>query len=207
MTLLEVDEAANAISDQVDRTPTSSSRASIRHWTARFAFSVSPPALTALDRRYRAEAGFERPSPTRRRCGSNEPVAATPLSQAGGYRPAAQRPLIEEPAAQGRTGTGCDPNRPRKSRRPEDRGRCGLPGRSPPRQDAADAPVGTRLGFRDPARAGTGAARAELNPDDAPLFPDRHFGDERPKGGFFRPVRGGTRRHDAPPPPPLKDYQ
>ena len=50
------------------------------------------------------------------------------------------------------------------------------------------------------------AARAEPAADDAPLFPDRHFGDERPKGGFFSLFGGGRARHETPP-PPLRDYR
>jgi cell division protein FtsZ len=218
MTLLEVDEAANAISDQVDP-------------EANIIFGAAfDPSLDGKIRVSVVATGMDgasisaiEPKPIRApastpplRINEREPVAATaqptlqPAPQPA-YRPAAQRPLIDEPVARveprpepveiapevlaAAQSMAAETERAAESdlyvaRAPE-----------APNWDTPRAPEVQRApAIERPA------ARAEPAMDDAPLFPDRHFAEERPKGGFFSLFGGGRARHEAPP-PPLKDYR
>jgi cell division protein FtsZ len=216
MTLLEVDEAANAISDQVDPEaniifgaafdPTlegkirvsvvatgmdGSSIAAIEPKPVRA--QVSAPPLKINDREPMAAAA---------------PVAAAPAAPAlGAYKPAAQRPLIEEPVA--KVAAEPEPAEPAINLRPaaieaEEQAQQDLYAESAPTAPNWETPRVAET-QRAPAVERTAARAAEPAVDEAPLFPDRHFNEERPKGGFFSLFGGGRARHE--PPPPLKDYR
>ena len=225
MTLLEVDEAANAISDQVDP-------------DANIIFGAAfDPSLDGKIRVSVVATGMDgssiaaiEPKATRAAAAAttlliNEQrtvVPAAPQIQpqpvTGGYRPAAQRPLIEEPVAR------VEPEPAPVAAEPEIRTAARAAqadledfvqadlytaDKAPPPVPSWDTPRAPEVRAPEIHRAPTPertAARAEPASDDAPLFPDRHFGDERPKGGFFSLFGGGRARHETPP-PPLRDYR
>jgi len=210
MTLLEVDEAANAISDQVDP-------------DANIIFGAAfDPSLDGKIRVSVVATGMDgtsiaaiEPKPVRVAASAaplriNEPAAA-PQSLAGAYRSAAQRPVIEEPVA--KVEPELTPVEAAPELRPIARSsateadepvQADLYAPKAPPTPAWDTPRVPEI--QRPAAPERAVARAEPNPDDAPLFPDRHFAEERPKGGFFSLFGGGRARHDAPP-PPLRDYR
>jgi cell division protein FtsZ len=216
MTLLEVDEAANAISDQVDP-------------DANIIFGAAfDPSLEGKIRVSVVATGMDgtsiaaiEPKPARAtlnapplRINEREPVAAAapasaqPASQPGAYRTAAQRSLIEEPVSR-----AAPEPAPVEAAAPDIRPAA--------RVASAEEPVQADLYVAPPAAAVPSwetprqpeiqraperpAARAEPVADEAPLFPDRHFSEERPKGGFFSLFGGGRARQE--PPPPLRDYR
>jgi cell division protein FtsZ len=130
---------------------------------------------------------------------------APPVPQPGAYRPAAQRPLIDEPVAK------IEPKpAPVETPSPvaaeiEDAVQADLYVAKAPPTPSWDTPRVPEI--QRPPTPERAAARAEPSPDDAPLFPDRHFSEERPKGGFFSLFGGGRARHHDAPPPPLRDYR
>ncbi|HEX4179312.1 MAG TPA: cell division protein FtsZ, partial [Caulobacteraceae bacterium] len=210
MTLLEVDEAANAISDQVDP-------------DANIIFGAAfDPSLDGKIRVSVVATGMDgnsiasiEPKPTRAplnapplKINEREPVAAPQLAPA--YRPAAERVQVEEPVA-----ARAEPQPAPVEVTPELRPAAVMDRDDPvqadlyitrpaatPSWDTPRTPEIQRAPM--PERA---AARAEPAADEAPLFPDRHFSEERPKNGFFSLFGGGRARHDTPPPPPLRDYR
>jgi cell division protein FtsZ len=214
MTLLEVDEAANAISDQVDP-------------DANIIFGAAfDPSLEGKIRVSVVATGMDgssiaviEPKPVRQtisapplKISEREPAAAAlqiqdapPVPQPGAYRPAAQRPLIDEPVAK------IEPKpAPVETPSPvaaeiEDAVQADLYVAKAPPTPSWDTPRVPEI--QRPPTPERAAARAEPSPDDAPLFPDRHFSEERPKGGFFSLFGGGRARHHDAPPPPLRDYR
>jgi cell division protein FtsZ len=223
MTLLEVDEAANAISEQVDP-------------EANIIFGAAfDPSLEGKIRVSVVATGMDgtsiaaiEPKPVRGslnapplRINEREPALAAAAAPAPtpSYRPAAERSLIEEPVAQVQAqpapveAAPIEPAveiRPAAQATPIDRDdpvQADLyvaKAPSTPSWDTPRAPEIRRAPAieRAPERA---AAQAEHEMDDAPLFPDRHFAEERPKGGFFSLFGGGRARQE--PPPPLRDYR
>jgi cell division protein FtsZ len=219
MTLLEVDEAANAISEQVDP-------------EANIIFGAAfDPSLDGKIRVSVVATGMDgtsiaaiEPKPMRStlnapplRINEREPAAAA--APAPSYRPAAERSLIEEPVAQVENQpasveaapiTPAVEMRPAAQAAPIDRDdpvQADLyVAKTPPTPswDTPRAPEIRRAPAIERAPERT-AAQAEPDLEDAPLFPDRHFTEERPKGGFFSLFGGGRARQE--PPPPLRDYR
>jgi cell division protein FtsZ len=212
MTLLEVDEAANAISDQVDPEaniifgaafdPTLDGKIRV----SVVATGMDGSSIAAIEpKTIRAPITAARPL----MLNEVRPVAAMP--QPAVYRSAmAQCPPIEEPAARGEL--LLTPVEAVSEIRPVARATpAEVENASQPEQYAARPAAEPAL--ETPAFAMTGdapaperaTAQAEPSAEDAPLFPDRRFADERPKGGFFSLFGGGRARHEAP--PPLRDYR
>ena len=212
MTLLEVDEAANAISDQVDP-------------DANIIFGAAfDPSLDGKIRVSVVATGMDgtsiaaiEPKSVRStvsapplRISDRETVAAAPAQpapQPGAYRPAAQRPLIEEPVAkvEAPAPVEAEPElRPAASIDRDDQMQANLYVAKAPAAPSWDTPRAPEI--HRPAASERAAARAaESAADEAPLFPDRHFNEEKPKNGFFSLFGGGRARHE--PPPPLRDYR
>jgi cell division protein FtsZ len=211
MTLLEVDEAANAISDQVDPDANIIFGAAFDpSLDGKIRFSVVPTGMDG------ASIATIEPKPARATLNApplriNEREAAAAAQSAPAYRPAAERSLIEEPVAKAEPQTApieaAAELRPAAQIAPIDRddpiGEV-YAARTPPAPNW-DTPRVPEVRQRAPAPE-RAAARAEPSGEEAPLFPDRHFSEERPKGGFFSLFGGGRPRHDAPP-PPLRDYR
>ena len=213
MTLLEVDEAANAISDQVDPDANiifgaafdPSLEGKIR--VSVVATGMDGSSIAAIEPKAAPRAAAPAPAPLL----INEQraaAAATPQiqPQSDAYRPAAQRSLVEEPLARIEPA----PVEIAPEIRPAARVaeveapvQADLYVAKPAPTPSWDTPRAAEI-QRAPAPERV-AARAEPAVDEAPLFPDRHFGDERPKGGFVSLFGGGRARHETP--PPLRDYR
>jgi len=222
MTLLEVDEAANAISDQVDPEANiifgaafdpslegkirvsvvatgmdGQSISVIEPKTARGA-NTAPPLLARDAAPARAPSAPVRqpiPAPVAAAEAAPAPRTITPSPQAASYGD--PRRSAYEAAPEVRPAAQIE--RPAE---PEIQGRAsyaqsdlyGAPAVEEPQREP------TRI---EPERA---VARHEPVADDAPLFPDRsHAGDDgRHKGGWLSLFGGGRGRGD---PPPLRDYR
>ena len=198
MTLLEVDEAANAISEQVDPGSQHHLRRRLRSVAGRQDPRVGGRHRHGrpVDQRHRAQAGA-RPPPPPSRCGSRTRAATARRS-----RP---RPRCR-----------CSPS-PWPSRR---RGRVAAPQPEPAPADLRTAAEAEPAVEAEPVRQGDlyaepsiiqpeqrTAARAARVEDEAPLFADRPLAEDHKhqKGGWLSLFGGGRARHDSP--PPLRDYR
>ena len=225
MTLLEVDEAANAISEQVDPEANIIFGAAfdpalngvIR--VSVVATGMDGQSIAAIEPKPAAGVNTAPPllardaAPLRPAAANRQPIPAhSPTPVAAQVEPApAMRPITPspQPASYGdprRTGYDAQPEvRPaaqvERPIEPEIQGRATY-GQS----DLYAAPK-----YEEPAREASraeperAAARAESHTDDAPLFPDRAHGaeDRHQKGGWLS-LFGGRGRSE---PPPLRDYR
>jgi cell division protein FtsZ len=222
MTLLEVDEAANAISDQVDP-------------EANIIFGAAfDPSLEGKIRVSVVATGMDGQSisaiePKTARVASTAPpllapTAAAPVRSAGSpVRQPVQTPVAAEPAPIARAiapspqpASYGDPRRAAYEAAPEVRPAAQAE-RAPepeiqPRAAYGQSDLYAAPNAEEPQRQPMRAeperavARAEPIQDDAPLFPDRSMaGDEaRHKGGWLS-LFGGSRGRGEP--PPLRDYR
>jgi cell division protein FtsZ len=226
MTLLEVDEAANCISDQVDPEANiifgaafdPSLEGKIR--VSVVATGMDGHAITAIE-----------PKPAR------TVNTAQPLTIKDAPKAAAPAPIVAQTAAtRAPAETAAPPVYTQsifEAPRPPERSltptfQAAPPLRAEPRRDAREQaeetrqlahaeqdydddlgqgdllqPVISERSQREPERP---VARSEPRIDDAPLFPERPYRDDhRPaKGGGFRSLFGGRPRQE---PPPLRDYR
>ena len=211
MTLLEVDEAANAISDQVDPDaniifgaafdPTLEGKIRV----SVVATGMDGSSIAAIEPKSTRSAPAAPPLLINER----QPAAAA-APQPGAYRPAA-RPLVEPAVARAEPApVEAEPEIRTAARAApveiEEVVQADLYEAKAPPVPSWDTPRPPEI-QRAPTPVERAAARAEPKPDadEAPLFPDRHFAEERPKGGFFSLFGGGRARHEAP--PPLRDYR
>jgi cell division protein FtsZ len=208
MTLLEVDEAANAISDQVDPeaniifgaafdpslegkirvsvVATGMDGASI----AAIEPKAYAPAQPAQQPAYTPAARTAPPVLAPRAAPIVEPLRAAAVQQSPyavqHAAPVAREPYVERPAPRYETE---EPNLPLEAAAPQ----------------APQAPVEPQIIVSRPApqvqQAPVETARSE---EEGPLFPQVHYGEDRERKGFFSLFGRGGRQDE---PPPLRDYR
>ncbi|MBQ1542910.1 MAG: cell division protein FtsZ [Caulobacteraceae bacterium] len=200
MTLLEVDEAANAISDQVDP-------------EANIIFGAAfDPALEGKIRVSVVATGMDGASISAIEPKTATNTAAKPLiveKTAPIARQAAPAPRYEAPAPAAQIEPApqwAEPPRPAAYEAPVEVRPAAQAPEIAPRQDdlyaaptiAAEPSVAPQRGYERPVTRIVDEAV-----DDSPLFPDAHLGEERRKGGFFSMF--GRPRQEAP--APIRDYR
>jgi cell division protein FtsZ len=206
MTLLEVDEAANAISDQVDPEANiifgaafdPSLDGKIR--VSVVATGMDGSSMVAIESRP-ARAPISAPPlliNERQPAAAAQPQPQAQPEPAYRYAPTAQRTVVNEPAVRTEAVRPAAP-----AAEPLDQGDLyGAAAQPEPVVEARREPEIYRA--PEPERQ---TARSEPDVDEAPLFPDRGFSDDHGRqksGGWMSLFGGGRARHD---PPPLRDYR
>jgi cell division protein FtsZ len=219
MTLLEVDEAANAISDQVDPEANiifgaafdPSLEGKIR--VSVVATGMDGASIAAIEPKAYAPAqpavAPQRPAAAAQPAEVAPPVARTAPPVLAPRTAPIVEPLrsaaVQAPAAQPYVSPYAQPAREPIIERPAPRYEAEA--YDPPLEAAAPpAPVEPQIIVTRQALQVQPAAVAEpvKSEEEGPLFPQVHYGEDRERKGFFS-LFGGRGRQDEP--PPLRDYR
>jgi cell division protein FtsZ len=206
MTLLEVDEAANAISDQVDPDANiifgaafdPSLDGKIR--VSVVATGMDGSSIATIEPRAARAPATAAPLLINER----QPAAAAQAQPEPAYKlaPTVQRTIINEPAVRTET------LRPAASIEAEAIDQGDLYAAAEPAESAPVAETRKEPEIYRVPESERLNAYSESVVDEAPLFPDRSFSEDHGRhksGGWMSLFGGGRGRHDSP--PPLRDYR